>query len=77
MLIRDKIHKIIDEIEDDQILEGFFFLISQLKSENQGELYNTLNEEEKAQLNLSFKESFNSENLIDHDNVKKSHSEWL
>ena len=77
MLIKEKIYKIIDEIEDEQTLEGFLSLITSLKKEQQGELYKSLTEEQKAELLISREESLDTDNLLNHNKVKEEHSKWL
>ena len=77
MLIKEKIHKIIDEIEDEQTLEGFLSLITSLKEEQKGELYKSLTKEQKAELLISYEESFDSKNLLPHSKVKEEHTKWL
>ena len=42
-----------------------------------GSLWNTLSEVEKKELLIAYNESFDSANLISHEQVKLSHSKWL
>ena len=77
MLIREKFHKIIDEIEDEQKLEGFYRLISRLSNSDNGALYETLSETQKEELDIAFEESFDKKNLVDHDEVKSKYTKWL
>lgn len=77
MLIREKLHKIIDEIEDEQTLQGFLSLFTSLKEEQQGKLFKNLTEDQKAELLISYEESFDSDNLLPHSKVKEEHSKWL
>lgn len=77
MVIKEKLHKIIDEIEDEQTLAGFLSLITSLKEEQQGKLYQSLTDEQKAELLISYEESFEAKNLLSHSIVKEEHSKWL
>ena len=77
MIVKDKIHKIIDDIEDEYILNAYLSLLSKLSSRESGELYNSLTDEQKAELNLSYDESFIESNLLAHEDVKKEHAKWL
>jgi hypothetical protein len=42
-----------------------------------GNLFNSLSEEQKRELLLSYEESFDEENLLDHETVKLQHAKWL
>ena len=77
METKEDFHKLIDEIKDEQILRSYFELIKRLNSNQTGELWNGLNSAEQEELLLSYEESFNPDNLMRHDQVKKQHSKWL
>lgn len=77
MRTKEDFHKLIDKIEDEAVLKGYFNLIQRLNNNQTGELWNTLSTEEKDELLLSYEESSNPNNLISHDDVKKQHTKWL
>lgn len=77
MRTKDEFHKLIDNIEDEEILKGYFKLIQRLNKNQTGELWNSLNSNEKEELLMSYDESFDPNNLIAHDHVKKRHDKWL
>ena len=77
MVVKEKLHKIIDEIKDEKLLKGFYRLISSLEQSQNGKLYRSLSEEQKNELNLSYEESFSENNLLDHEDVKSEYSQWL
>ena len=77
MLVREKLHKLIDEIKDDRLLNEFLTLFSSLKPEFEGQLYNSLSQQQKDELLLSFTESLDSKNLIEHNEVKAKIKKWL
>ena len=77
MLVKEKFHKFIDDIEDESALESYFELIKTLSKNTSGKLWNLLSEDQKSELLISYDESFNSENLIDNSEVTKKHSKWL
>ena len=74
---KDAFHKLIDKIEDEETLNGYFKLIQKLNNNQTGELWNSLKPEEKDELLLSYDESFDSKNLISHEGVKAQHDKWL
>ena len=77
MIIKEKLHKIIDEITDEQTLKSFLNLFNSLKSDNEGELYASLSTSQKEELMISYDESFKKDNLLKHAAIKKDHSKWL
>lgn len=77
MKTKDEFHKLIDTIEDEKVLKAYLKLIQKLNTNQTGELWNDLTQEEKQELLLSYGESFDSNNLISHDEVKKQHDKWL
>ena len=77
MKTKEEFHKLIDKIEDEEVLKGYFELILRLNNNQTGELWNGLNTQEKEELLLSYNESFDPNNLISHDQVKKQHTKWL
>lgn len=76
MSIKDDFHHLIDTIEDEQVLNGFFQLIKANTGEY-GQLWSGLTEEQKKELLIAYDESFDTQNLISHDEVKKQHERWL
>lgn len=70
-------HNLIDKIGDTETLKGYFKLISILNENQTGKIWENLNSEEKEELLVSYDESLNPKNLINHEEVKKSHEKWL
>ncbi len=77
MKVKEKFHKLIDNINDEEILSAYFDLISQLTSQNDGQLYKRLTKDQKEELDLAFNESFDATNLLSHSEVKHQHEKWL
>ena len=77
MKIKDDFHNLIEKIEDEAVLKGYFKLIQRLNNNQTGELWDSLSAEEKDELLLSFEERFDPKNLISHEEVKKQHGKWL
>ena len=74
MKTKDDFHKLIDKIVDEKALKGYFQLIQRLNKNQTGELWNSLNSKEKDELLLSYEESFDPNNLINHNQVKDQHN---
>lgn len=76
MKTREAFHKLIDEIGDEAVLQSYYQLISVLSEKKEGELWNGLSGEEKAELLVSYEESLDEENLIDHNVAMEKHLKW-
>ena len=58
------------------LLEKFYEAFYAAVSEKKG-VWNTLSPDIQAHINEAYEESFNNENLINHDSVKSQFSKWL
>jgi hypothetical protein len=76
MKIKDDFHHLIDSIEDEQLLQRYYQLIQTINDDQNGHLWNSLNEDEKRELMIAYKESFDSNNLLSHEQVKVQHEKW-
>ena len=77
MRTKEEFHKLIDKIEDEQLLKAYFQLIKKLNQNEVGKLWEGLTLEERDELLLSFEESNLPQNLVSHNDVKKNHEKWL
>lgn len=77
MQIKEKFHKLIDQIDDQELIKVYYELIQKLNLNESGKLWESLTLEEKNELLISFEESKDPENLVRHDVAKKQHGEWL
>jgi len=72
MLVKEKLHEVIDHIEDDQLIEGYLNLILTLNTSQSGTLYRKLTNKQKEYLNVSFDDSFEKTQLLSNQEVKKT-----
>tara|TARA_R110001606_G_scaffold33750_1_gene100404 strand:- start:36 stop:275 length:240 start_codon:yes stop_codon:yes gene_type:complete len=77
MRTKEDFHKLIEKIEDEEVLKGYFKLIQRLNNNQTGELWDGLSPAEKEELLLSYDESFDPNNLVSHEEVKNQHNKWL
>lgn len=77
MLVKEKFHEFIDKIEDEKVLESYLNLVIKLNLQENGKLFSKLTKEQKAELDISYEESFVQSNLISHNEVKKQYAKWL
>jgi hypothetical protein len=69
--LKSNIHKIIDRIQNEQLLQTLYDFLKIRESHTPGEIWNTLNEEQKKELLLSYDESEDENNLVDRNKVFK------
>ena len=75
--IRGKVHEIIDRIDDESLLRQILDWLNQSQNSREGQLWNELTEEQRAETLKSLEESNEPENLITQDEMKKKHGKWL
>lgn len=69
--LKSDLHKILDRIENEQLLRTIYDFLKQRETAREGQIWNTLSEEQKKEVYLSYEESQDDKNLIDWDAVKK------
>ncbi|MGB3077444.1 MAG: hypothetical protein WBB31_00080 [Saprospiraceae bacterium] len=74
---KEAIHQLIDKINDENVLKGYLALIQRLSSHEESTLWNELSKEQQEELLIAYEESFDKENLIPHQEVRKQHEKWL
>jgi hypothetical protein len=77
MNIKEDFHHLIETIDDEQLLKGYYQLIQQLNNNQTGNLWKNLSETEKQELLLAYDESFEEKNLLSHEQMKQQHDKWL
>jgi len=75
--IKQKLHKLIDKIENESILTQVYELIYKKSSSKEGDLWNKLSPEQQKEVLLSLEESEDPNNLISNEEVKRNHKKWL
>lgn len=77
MKVKEQLHNLIDQIEDNFELESYFSLLSHLSKNEEGILLSQLNNSQKDSLEKSYVESLDSSNLISNEEVKAKYAKWL
>jgi hypothetical protein len=75
--LKSNFHKLIDNINNDNILSKFYDILSRVKESKEGSLWNRLSPDEQEELIIIEKESHNPDNLIPHSEMIKKHKKWL
>ena len=69
--LKSNIHQIVDRIQSEQLLETIYDFLKTRETTKPGEIWNSLTDEQKQEVLLSFDESEDEKNLIDIDQVIK------
>ncbi len=77
MNTKEKLHILVDQIQDEKLLKAYLDLLENRAKEVVGKLWNSLSNQEKEELLLSYEESFDDGNLINNEEVKDKFKKWL
>ncbi len=77
--IKNDIHHLIDEFQNEKILLQFYELLKTMKDNNEQDrdFWDQLSEEQKQDLDLAMLESEDEKNWISHEEVMKDAKQWL
>ena len=75
--LRAYLHKFIDQIENVNLLEDYYNEMKELIKSSKSSIWDTLSDEQKREVLMSFEESENDDNLIDNDDVMNDYQKWL
>lgn len=70
--LKSNIHKIVDRIQSEQLLQTIYDFLKSREKNKPGRLWDTLTEEQKQEVLLAYEESEDENNLLDRDQVFKS-----
>ena len=65
--IKSDLHKIVDRIESEQLLNTLYDFLKSREDQKNGELWNSLSEEQKKEVLLAYEESKDADNLINEE----------
>ena len=69
--LKSNIHQIIDRIQSEQLLETIYDFLKARESTKPGDIWESLTDEQKKEVLISFEESEDEANLIDLEEVIK------
>ena len=70
--LKSNIHKIVDEIQSEQLLQAIYDFLKTREKNKSSRLWDTLTEEQKQEVLIACDESEDENNLLDRDQVFKS-----
>jgi len=71
--LRSDLHKILDRIENEQLLRTIYDFLKQREAAKEGQIWETLTEDQKKEVYSSYDESQDDKNLIDWENIRKKY----
>jgi hypothetical protein len=71
--LKSDLHKILDRIENEQLLRTIYDFLKQRENAQEGQIWNTLTEEQKKEVYLSYEESQDDKNLINWESIMKKY----
>jgi hypothetical protein len=75
--LKSNFHKLIDNINNDNMLSKFYEILEKANESKDGTLWNKLSFQERQELENIEKESHDANNLISHADMTKKHKKWL
>ncbi len=75
--LKSNLHKLIDQIESQSLLEEYYSEMKSLIKKTQNSSWDSLTEEQKKEVLLSYEESENDDNLVDNDFVMNKYKDLL
>jgi hypothetical protein len=70
-------HKLIEDFSNEKLLAKFYNIMSSANATQHGEFWNSLSEEQKAELIDIDLETDNEANLISYEDIKKKYAKWF
>lgn len=75
--LKSDLHKFIDQIENEHLLQEYYLELKNLIEQQNHGAWEKLSEEQKKELLISYDESEDERNLIDHEEAMKEYKKWL
>lgn len=69
--LKSNLHKIVDRIEDEQLLRAIYSFLKTRESSEDGQIWKQLTDEQKKEVLEAYEESEDDANLIDDKNIWK------
>jgi hypothetical protein len=67
------LHRILDKIDNEQLLRTIYEFLKEQENSKEGKIWDTLSEDQKKEVFLSYEESEDDKNLKSWEDVKKKY----
>lgn len=75
--LKSNLHKLIDQIDNPNLLEEYYQEMKSIIQKSQGKVWDTLSEDQKKEVLLSYEESEDENNLIDTKSVLNKYKDLI
>ena len=75
--LKSNLHSFIDQIENIELLKEYYIELKRLINNKKSKIWDSLTEEQRKEILLSYEESEDDENLIDNNEVMKKYDKWI
>ena len=69
--LRSNLHKMVDKIEDERLLRAIYRFLNAKENSEAGQMWSSLNQEQKREVLRAYDESEDDSNLISDDDIWK------
>ena len=76
-LLKSNLHKLIDRIENQALLEDYYKELKSILEKSQDNIWDKLTDDQKKDVLLSYEESEVEKDLIDTESVMNKYKDWL
>lgn len=77
VVLKNNFHQLIDNLNDIQVLETLYKLVSSFQREQEMDILDDLTVPQQQRFQQSLQQSENPTNLYTHENVKQEIQQWL
>ncbi len=74
--LKSRLHSFIDQIDNVELLKDYYNELKGIIQNKKSRIWDSLSEQQKIEILLSYEESEQDENLIDNDEVMKKYDKW-
>lgn len=71
--LKSSLHEMLERMENEQLLRSIYDLLLEQEQAKEGQIWKTLTEEQRIEVNASYQESDDEENLVSWKDVKQKH----
>ena len=71
-----QLHEMIDQLDDPNILGEYYEELKKVLAVSKTKIWDSLTDEQKQEVLLSYEESKDERNLVDHETVMKKYDKW-
>ncbi len=69
--LKSNLHKIVDQIEDEQLLRAIYSFLKGRENSEEGQMWRSLTEEQKKEVLQAYEDSENDANLLEDKDIWK------